>query len=133
MELTIQLLVVSSIGLWVLLVLNFLLVLALVQRQNTIISATVKSSANALLGQPAPTFTAQTVSGEQITLSNFASRKLAMVFVSPTCGPCRDELPLIQSLHSNIQLAGMDLVLVSNADLVNSQSMVKEFELTMPI
>ncbi len=48
---------------------------------------------------PAPGFTLNSLSGEQISLEQYTGRPLMINFWATWCGPCRLEMPLFQSYH----------------------------------
>ncbi len=68
------------------------------------------------VGRPAPPFRARTIGGTEIALEDL-QRATALVFVSPSCGACRSELPELGRL-SSLASSGShtDIVLVSNED-----------------
>lgn len=68
------------------------------------------------VGRQAPDFTAQTLQGETVSLARYAGRRVALVFVSPDCKPCREELPTLTRLRTRAEQLGVEIVLVSDAD-----------------
>src|SRR5215208_5806177 len=92
-----QILVVSTILLWIIVLLNLLLTLALIRRINER-SAGEVAPEPLPVGQTAPDFFAETLQNERVTLANYAGRTLAMVFISPTCSHCRPIIPQVESL-----------------------------------
>lgn len=51
------------------------------------------------VGQTAPTFVAQDTSGEVFDLSHHQGKIVVLNFFATWCGPCLQELPLLQKLH----------------------------------
>lgn len=49
----------------------------------------------ALLDQPAPAFTLQTLEGETVSLDAFRGKKMVINFWSTWCGPCKIEHPVL--------------------------------------
>ncbi|HZU70663.1 MAG TPA: TlpA disulfide reductase family protein [Ktedonobacteraceae bacterium] len=124
-----QLLLLSSILLWVLVLVNLILTLALVRRINS-----MYQPRNSLKeGQPAPHFSAETLRGETVTLESFTGRNIAFIFIEPACGPCREALPSYEYLGPKAARANVDLVLVSTADSERTRRFVDEFNITLPI
>jgi len=122
-------LIANSMLLWIILALNLLLTLALIQRLPG-----KKSSQHGLKsGTPAPSFTASTLAGEETTQRSFAGHDVALLFVSPTCGPCRQMLPDLESLHPEAQRAGTEFVLVSLANAEKTGQLINEFDIRMPV
>jgi peroxiredoxin len=122
-----DLLLVSSVLLWLVVGLNLLLTLALVRKINSGTPRPLKK------GQRAPDFTAQTLTGEQVTLASYAGRSVALIAVSPSCGPCREALPRYEALAPKARRAGVELLLVSTAPMAESQAFVEELAIHAPL
>lgn len=126
------LLVVSSILLWLVLLFNLLLTLVLVRRTNRI-SVGSPSRKESLAGQPAPHFTAETLAGERMTLADFHDQAVALVFVSPGCGPCIDNLPNYKELSAKAMQSGVKFVLVSTAEIEETRAFVERYSVDLPV
>lgn len=124
-----DLLVASVILLWILVLLNLVLTLAIIRRLNV----SPRGEDGLKTGTVAPNFTATTVEGAPVSLSTYAGRTVAFLFISPTCGPCREALPRYAALYSKAQRSGVVLVLVSDADGTQTQALVDEFQIEMPV
>lgn len=124
-----QVLVLSSVLLWIVVFCNLLLTLALVRRVN----ANPQPKEGLKEGLPAPDFTAETLSGEKVTLATYAQRDVAFVFIAPTCEPCREALPSYEALGPKAMQSGVDLVLVSMANAEQTRHFVNEFNIQLPI
>ncbi|MBU2611960.1 MAG: peroxiredoxin family protein [Chloroflexi bacterium] len=122
-------LVVSSLLLWVMVLLNLLLTLGLARR----VRAAFPKMEMLKVGQQAPDFTAQTLQGENISLAHYAGKAVAFIFISPDCKPCLDELPRLEGLRPKARQFGAELVLVSDANATKTQSLVEEHRLDLPI
>lgn len=129
--------ILSSILLWVLVLLNLVLTLALVRKMNSDSSSSSASTpepdSGLEKGTSAPNFVAQNLRGETVTLAAYAGRSVALVFVGPSCGPCRDSLPRYDALYSQALSHGTELVLVSSGDKEATGAMAGEFNLQMPV
>lgn len=122
------LLIVSSVFLWVVVLCNLMLTLALVRRTNA--RTQQESSTSGLqIGQQAPPFTAQALNGETLTLANYAGRKVAFLFVSTHCQPCLNLLPSIEDLRPGAAQAGVELVLVMNDESEQTRTFVADHHL----
>lgn len=124
-----QVLVVSSILLWILVLFNLLLTFALLRQINT----GNPRKDDLKVGQQAPDFTAHTVEGTTVTLADYKGRSVAFLFISSTCSPCRDALPSYEALFPKAKQHGTELVLVSTADAEQTQGMVAQFNITLPV
>ncbi|HEX8219140.1 MAG TPA: redoxin domain-containing protein [Chloroflexia bacterium] len=130
-----QLLVISVVLLWVIVLLNFVLTLALIRKLNnsSALNAEVARQDGLKPGDPAPDFTAETLRGETVSLSTFLGRDTALVFVSPTCGPCRSALPRFEAALPHARRSGAELVLVSIADADATRAFADEFNISLPV
>lgn len=105
-----SILLLSSISLWVVVLLNLILTLGLARRVHT----AFPMMDSLKIGQKAPNFSAPTLQGKTVTLADYAGRTAAFVFVSPHCKPCREELPHLRDLAPKAKDFGVELVLVSD-------------------
>lgn len=116
-------LVVSSILLWLVVLLNLLLTFGLVRRFNAAPRpVTMPHQIGLQVGELAPDFTAPTVHGEIVTLSTYIGRKVVFVFISAHCVPCHEVLPDLQQLGLKAARAGVELVLVSSDEMEETHS-----------
>jgi peroxiredoxin len=130
--------IVSTVVLWLVVLANLLLTLALVRRMNAnSASAGTDHQPHVGLkkGDTAPDFKAHTLLGEPVTLASYTSKHepVALLVIGPDCGPCRESLPRYQALYPKALRAGTQLVLVSIGDAASTQVLVEEFKITMPI
>ncbi|NUM45748.1 MAG: TlpA family protein disulfide reductase [Anaerolineales bacterium] len=124
-----NLLFISSLFLWGLMVFNILLTLGLARR----ISRQFPKMESLKPGQPAPDFTAWTLDGEPVTRAAYAGKETAFIFVSPTCGPCREEVPKLDLLRPQAEANGLLLVLVSGSGEEETRKFLEELGSTLPV
>ncbi len=124
-------LIMSNVFLWLVVLLNLLLTLALIRRG--------KSEQNSVLqpglgrGQEAPDFTAQTLDGVTVHLSTYAGRRVAFLFITTHCHPCREAAYDFAALLPKAVQVGVELVLVSASDVQETQAFVEELDLHLPV
>lgn len=124
-----QTLVVSSALLWVLVLLNLLLTLALIRQKGS-----RRKEPEALKpGQEAPPFIAQTLNGDSLNLKDYLGRPSTFVFISPDCEPCRESLPRFEGVRPRAEQSGISFVLVSTGTTSQTEALVKEFQLQSSI
>src|SRR5512140_1069384 len=92
-----QALAINSILLWVVVLFNLLLTLALIRRVNSL--PAMKDPEILKVGEKAPSFTLENSDGSMVTEVDFAGRQKVMVFVAPGCGACRTQMPKLQELY----------------------------------
>lgn len=126
-----QILFINVILLWVSVLFNLVLVLAVNRRVN---NPSNRKSDFLKMGQPAPSFSAETMHGDTVTLDTYVGgRTTGFVFVSPSCQPCHEEIPILEGLGPNAQRSGVDLVLVSTVEKSETQSMVDSLGIHLPV
>lgn len=67
------------------------------------------ASAKELSG-PAPSFTLQTLDGKTVSLSDYRGRVVMINFWASWCGPCRQEMPLLEEIYRDYHKAGFTLL-----------------------
>ena len=72
---------------------------------------------------PAPDFTLETLSGESMTLSNFAGTPVLLNFWALNCPPCREEMPFLDA--SAAQYEGQ--IVIMAIDIGDSQQSVADY------
>jgi len=122
-------LIISSILLWVAVLLNLLLTLGLARR----IRSAFPRMESLKAGQKAPGFSAQTLQGKVVTLNDYEGKATAFIFVSPDCKPCREELPGIQRVWLDARQFGTELVLVSDADEEKTRPLIDGLADGLPV
>lgn len=117
MEIT---LFVGLISVWGVVLLNLLLTLRLLRHRRAMddlqaYADEMEDIPELPVGTLAPDFRIQSLSGEPTRLADYAGRSVAFIFVSPRCGPCRYEMPMLNELGGRARdHAGVELVLVSD-------------------
>lgn len=125
-------LVTSSIFLWLIVLANVFLTLALIRRLNrTGTSSPMEVGLKA--GTTAPDFTAQTLQGVTKTLADYVNRAVVLIFVSPTCRPCRESLPMLQKTAVEARAEGVEFVLVSGGLLEETRAWDQEADIQLPL
>lgn len=121
----------NSIVMWVVLIFNLVLILAVIRRLN---ASGESANQNAeLLNIPAPNFVAETLEGRQVTLANYANKVVAFIFFSTQCGPCLEALPDYETLGQKAAQAGVEIVLVSTGLAEATRDFVQHRPINLPI
>jgi peroxiredoxin len=91
-------------------------------------------ASSSLVGQPAPDFALKSVSGENLRLSEYRGEVVMVNFWATWCGPCRQEMPLLDDLHNRYERVGFRLLGVNiDDDWRRALQMVEELGVTFPV
>ena len=91
-------------------------------------------ASSGLAGQPAPDFALKSASGENLRLSEYRGDVVMINFWATWCGPCRQEMPLLDELYSRYQRVGFNLLGVNIDDDSNrAMDMVRELGVSFPV
>ena len=99
----------------------------------SVLAATSLASSG-LVGQPAPDFVLKSASGDNLRLSEFRGDVVMINFWATWCGPCRQEMPLLDELYSRYQRVGFNLLGVNiDDDSGKAMNMIAELGVSFPV
>lgn len=84
---------------------------------------------------PAPDFTLKSLNGEEVSLSQQRGKYVLVNFWATWCGPCKMEMPALETLHQRFKSKNFSLLAISN-DMFGAQIVepfVKANNLSFPI
>ena len=85
-------------------------------------------------GQLAPDFSLKSSTGENLRLSEFRGDVVMINFWATWCGPCRQEMPLLDELYSRYQRVGFNLLGVNiDDDSGRAMDMIEELGVNFPV
>lgn len=91
------------------------------------------AQASSLKG-PAPNFTLKELSGKNLKLSEMAGNVVLINFWASWCGPCREEMPLLNDLHNKYEPLGFTVLGVNvEEDAKNARGFLKNFPVDFPV
>jgi peroxiredoxin len=90
------------------------------------------SNSSLVVGETAPDFQLETLTGEAVSLSQFRGQPVLLTLGATWCPDCRLEAPLLQQLHER-QTDLVILMVDSKEDVETVQEYADEFGLTFPI
>src|SRR5690625_4623501 len=86
------------------------------------------------IGNIAPDFTLSTLTGEEVSLSDFRGQRVMINFWATWCPPCRAEMPDMEKFHLNEDIVILAINLTETEPSIQQvQDFVDEFNLTFPI
>jgi peroxiredoxin len=98
------------------------------------IFASTSLASSDLAGQAAPDFVLKSASGENLRLSEYRGDVVMINFWATWCGPCRQEMPLLDELYGRYQRVGFSLLGVNiDDDPRRAMNMVDELGVSFPV
>jgi thiol-disulfide isomerase/thioredoxin len=83
---------------------------------------------------PAPNFTLKSMGGNNLKLSEMTGNVVLINFWASWCGPCREEMPLLNALHKKYQPLGFTVLGVNVEENVDgARSFLKNVPVDFPI
>ncbi len=96
--------------------------------------ATSSLAASDLTGKPAPDFVLKSSTGANLRLSEYRGDVVMINFWATWCGPCRQEMPLLDQLYSRYKRVGFSLLGVNiDDDSSRAMDMIHELGVSFPV
>ena len=91
-------------------------------------------AAAAEVGKLAPDFTLKSLGGKNLKLSEMAGSVVLINFWASWCGPCREEMPLLNSLHKKYEPLGFTVLGVNvEQDVKGAEGFLENFPVNFPV
>jgi len=98
------------------------------------LSFTPARAADILPGQPAPEFTLKSLKDKNLSLKELRGQVVMINFWATWCGPCRQEIPALNTLYEKYRDTGFVLLGVNvDSESANAIQMVSRLKTTYPI
>jgi peroxiredoxin len=98
------------------------------------IFAAASLASSGMEGQMAPDFVLKSSSGENLRLSEYRGDVVMINFWATWCGPCRQEMPLLDELYARYQRVGFNLLGVNiDDDSQRAMRMVDDLGIRFPV
>jgi peroxiredoxin len=83
---------------------------------------------------PAPAFTLDSRSGAKISLSQYKGQVVMLNFWASWCGPCRQEMPLLENIYKKYSKMGFTLIGVNvEPDSKAAEGFLKDTPISFPV
>ena len=100
----------------------------------SVFAATSLAASGNLTGQSAPDFALKSSTGANLRLSEYRGDVVMVNFWATWCGPCRQEMPILDELYSRYQRVGFSLLGVNIDDNSSkAMNMVNELGVSFPV
>jgi peroxiredoxin len=91
-------------------------------------------ASSSLEGQVAPDFALKSSTGDNLRLSEYRGDVVMINFWATWCGPCRQEMPLLDELYNRYNRVGFNLLGVNiDDDSRRAMQMVEELGVNFPV
>jgi len=91
-------------------------------------------ASSGLAGQEAPDFVLKSASGTNMRLSEYRGKVVMINFWATWCGPCRQEMPLLDDLYTRYERVGFSLLGVNiDDDSSRAMQMAEELGVSFPV
>lgn len=74
------------------------------------------ASAPSFAGEVASDFTLRDVNGQELVLSSLKGKVVVISFWATWCGPCKEEMPHLQAMYSELKEKGVEVLSISTDD-----------------
>jgi len=99
----------------------------------TVFAATSLASSG-MEGQVAPDFALKSSTGENLRLSEYRGNVVMINFWATWCGPCRQEMPLLDELYTRYERVGFSLLGVNiDDDSRRAMQMIDDLGVSFPV
>jgi peroxiredoxin len=101
---------------------------------GTMLAVTAVPAALPAAGLPAPDFTLKSASGQNLRLRELRGEVVLINFWATWCGPCRQEMPLLNKIHEQYRKAGFTLLGVNiDDDPAAARDMARKLGVSFPV
>ena len=101
---------------------------------TAVLLATAAVAATGLTGKAAPDFALKNADGQNVRLTDLRGDVVMINFWATWCGPCREEMPLLDEMHARYSRVGFSLLGVNiDDDPRRAEEMIDALGVTFPV
>jgi peroxiredoxin len=126
-------LTINIILLWLATTTALFISLGTIRQLNALLKQASRRPEMLSAGIKAPAFKLETLEGRIVSQADYGSRALGLVFISPTCNPCRQKMPQLQEQVSLAREVGIDLLIVSLVSREETRQFATEMNVAAPL
>jgi peroxiredoxin len=94
----------------------------------------VPATAAELRGHAAPDFALKSLAGSNLRLSELRGEVVLLNFWATWCGPCREEMPLLEQIYQHYHAVGFELLGINiDEDTGKAGSMARTLHVSFPV
>src|SRR5688572_27095126 len=115
--------------LWLAITFNLLLSLAILRRLNNSLNTQQTKLPEMLpVGTNTPNYQLETIDGKLTKSQHFAGKEYVLIFLSPYCPACSEQIPRLKQLIPASKAANIEMVLVSLGPVVETKEYFSAYE-----
>ena len=101
---------------------------------TALVMVAVSLGAQAASKQPAPDFTLKSTEGKNLRLEDYRGQVVMLNFWASWCGPCRQEMPVMDDIYSKYKSLGFTVLAVSvDEDTAAADRFLKAVPVSFPV
>ena len=101
---------------------------------TALLSAAAAAGSGATASGPAPAFTLEARGGSKISLTQYKGQVVMLNFWASWCGPCRQEMPLLENIYKKYNKLGFTLIGVNvEPDSKDAEGFLKQTPVSFPV
>ena len=100
----------------------------------TVLFASSLQASSVKLAEEAPDFTLKSLGGENLRLEEYRGQVVLINFWASWCGPCRQEMPILDRLHQRYEDTGFAVLGVNvEGEVAPAKKIVDKTNVTFPV
>jgi len=85
------------------------------------------------VGTPAPKFQLPDLHGRLVSMDDYRSQRVLLVFSDPHCGPCDELAPHLARFHRRYRSNGLSLIMIGRGEIDENREKAEKFGFEFPV